>query len=220
LDVASLEADVAALAAQHELFDRLQTRNGSPPLWRREPSFPTVVRLILEQQVSLPSANAAYAKLEQRLGAVDPESLLASTDGELRSDGFSRQKASYVRGVADRIMSGTLDLRDIAADSEDGGARLLEVRGIGPWTVACFLLFVSGDRDVWPTGDRALYVSMTNNLGLGQVPARDQCDEIASGWSPMRSTAARMLWYDYLGGRSYVQDPGAGFIESTGRVLP
>jgi DNA-3-methyladenine glycosylase II len=219
LDLDRLEADVAALAARHELFERLQTRNGSPPLWRREPSFPTVVRLILEQQVSLASANAAFAKLEQRLGIVDPESFLASTDAELRSDGFSRQKAGYVRGVADRILSGTVDLEDIADDPEDGGARLLEVRGIGPWTVACFLLFVSGYRDVWPTGDRALYVSMTNNLGLDQVPARDECDEIASAWSPMRSTAARMLWYDYLGGRSYVPDPGAGFIGSTGRVL-
>ena len=73
---------------------------------------------------------------------------------------------------------------------------------------------------MWPTGDRALYLSMTANLDLDKVPPKDECDEIASAWSPMRSTAARMLWYDYLGGRAYVADPGAGFIESTGRVIP
>jgi DNA-3-methyladenine glycosylase II len=220
LDVDSLDADVEALAADYELFDRLLLRNGSPPLWRRQATFQTIVRLVLEQQVSLASANAAYAKLEQRLGAVDPESFLASTDLDLRTDGFSRQKAGYVRGVADSILSGNLDLVDISEDTESGGARLLAVKGIGPWTVACFLLFVSGDPDVWPTGDRALYVSMTNNLGLGAVPPKEECDAIASEWSPMRSTAARMLWYDYLGGRAYEPDPGAGFIDSAGRVRP
>ena len=111
LDVDSLDADVEALAADYELFDRLLLRNGSPPMWRRQATFQTIVRLVLEQQVSLASANAAYAKLEQRLGAVDPESFLASTDLDLRTDGFSRQKAGYVRGVADSRMPNVVTSR-------------------------------------------------------------------------------------------------------------
>ncbi|MGI9585346.1 MAG: DNA-3-methyladenine glycosylase family protein [Acidimicrobiia bacterium] len=220
MGVDTVDQDAVALAAEHDLFDKLWLRNGSPPLWRREATFATIVRLILEQQVSLASANAAYARLETRVGSVDPESLLASSDADLREDGFSRQKAGYVRGVADSILSGNLDLVDIAQDGEQGGARLREVKGIGPWTAACFLLFVSGERDVWPTGDRALYVSMKNNLGLDAVPPKEVCDDMASAWAPRRSTAARMLWYDYLGGRAYEPDPRAGFIDSAGRVLP
>ncbi len=215
-----LEADVDALASRHDVFRRLRARNGTPPLWRREASFGTLVRFILEQQVSLASANAAFDKLEKRIGSVTPRDVLRSTDIELKSDGFSRQKAGYVRGIADRVLVGELDVEDIADDEVNARTRLLEIRGIGPWTAACFLLFVSGDRDIWPTGDRALYVSMTRNLDLGEVPDRAACDEIAAAWAPVRSTAARMLWHDYLGGPTYVPDTGAGFVEGTGRVHP
>ncbi|MGI9667042.1 MAG: DNA-3-methyladenine glycosylase family protein [Acidimicrobiia bacterium] len=181
-----------------------------PPLWVRQPSFDTLVRLILEQQVSLASANAAFRKLETRTGEVTPEAVLASTDAELRADGFSRQKAGYVRGVGELILSGDFDPEALASIPEPGAA-LLAVRGIGPWTAACFQLFSLGSTDIWPTGDRALYVSMGRNLYEGVVPSKDDADNLAAEWSPHRSTAARMLWHDYLGGRSYVPSPDAGF---------
>ena len=83
---------------------------------------------------------------------------------------------------------------------------------IGPWTSACYRLFVMGEPDVWPTGDRALYVSLARNLGYAHVPSRELSDEIAARWTPHRSAAARMLWHDYLGGRVYTVSPDAGFI--------
>lgn len=213
-----LAADVETLVAEHELFADLFDRNGPPPLWRRRPSFETLVRLILEQQVSLASANAAYGRLESRLGGVTPQGVLASTDAEMKRDGFSRQKAGYVRGIADQIKSGELDPIALVGDPADIMDRLLKIKGIGPWTGSCFLLFVSGDRDTWPTGDRALYVSMATNMDMTDVPDPESGDRIASAWSPVRSTAAKMLWHDYLGGRVYVPNPGAGFIEGTGKV--
>ena len=79
-------------------------------------------------------------------------------------------------------------------------------------------MFVVGDLDVWPPGDRALYVSMARNLGLEEVPHTATADLIAQAWSPHRSTAARMLWHDYLGGRAYVADRDAGFVDETGIV--
>ena len=103
-------------------------------------------------------------------------------------------------------------------DPEDATEALLAVRGVGLWTASCFVLFVNGASDVWPSGDRALYVSMTNVLALGEVPSRDACDAIASSWSPHRSTAARMLWHDYLGGRAWVPTDNAGFSDGTGMV--
>ena len=101
---------------------------------------------------------------------------------------------------------------------DSGQAELLSVTGIGPWTTACYFLFVVGDGDIWPTGDRALYVSMARNLSLDDVPVAAVADAIAKSWSPYRSTAARMLWHDYLGGRGYIEDPNAGFAEETGKV--
>jgi len=137
----------------------------------------------------------------------------------VKTDGFSRQKMGYVRGIADQIMSGELDPVALVGDADETTKRLLQIKGIGPWTASCFLLFVCGDRDVWPTGDRALYVSMARNMDMADVPDPEMGDGIASAWSPMRSTAARMLWHDYLGGRAYVPRSGAGFVGGTGKVL-
>ena len=215
-----LVADAAALSHEFDLFASLLERNGPPPLWRRDPSFETLVRFILEQQVSLASARAAYDRLEGRLGAVTPERLVRSTDDAMKADGFSRQKMGYVRGIAEIMVDGSFDPADLPDDPEAARERLLEIRGIGPWTASCFLLFVCGDRDTWPTGDRALYVSMAKNLGLGEVPNRARGDALARAWAPRRSTAARMLWHDYLGGRSYVPAAGEGFVEGTGKVVP
>lgn len=212
-------ADAEALASRNEAFSTLLSRNGPPPLWRREASFETLVRFILEQQVSLASANAAFKRLDRRVGAVVPERVLESSDADMKSDGFSRQKTGYVRGIAELIVEGAFDPSDLPSDPEAVRDQLLEIKGVGPWTASCFLLFVSGDRDTWPTGDRALYISMARNLELVDVPDRDAGDAIASAWSPWRSTAARMLWHDYLGGKSHVPNPDAGFIEGTSKVL-
>lgn len=211
-DRTRLELEVHALAATHDVFADLLDRNGFPPLWRRQPSFATLVRLVLEQQVSLRSAAAAFGRLASRVGDVTPDAIIASTDEELRADGFSRQKARYVRGIASLVADGALSMAELERDPDTARAVLLSITGIGPWTASCFQLFALGHPDVWPSGDRALYVSMGRNLGRGAVPERDEADAIAEGWMPHRSTAARMLWHDYLGGRSHVDDPAAGFI--------
>jgi DNA-3-methyladenine glycosylase II len=213
-------ADVESLASQFDLFSVLLNRNGPPPLWRREASFATLVRFVLEQHVSLASAQAAFGRLAERLSGVTPEHLLRSSDEELRADGFSRQKIGYVRGIAQIMIDGSFDPGALPDDPDLAVDRLLEIRGIGPWTASCFLLFVHGNRDTWPTGDRALYVSIANNVGLDDVPSREHGDMIAAVWSPWRSTAAKMLWHDYLGGRSHIPAPSSGFLEGTGKVLP
>ncbi len=213
-----LAADVESLSKEHRLFADLFDRNGLPPLWRREVSFSTLVRFILEQQVSLASANAAFRRIDTRLGGLTSEGVLGSTDAQMKADGFSRQKTSYVRGISEQILSGELQVAELTGDPGIVEQRLLDIRGIGPWTASCFLLFVVGERDVWPTGDRALYVSMKRNLALEGVPGRDAGDAIAEAWIPYRSTAAKMLWHDYLGGRSHEPNTDAGFIEGTGKV--
>ncbi len=206
------------LAESHELFAGLLDRNGIPPAWRRPASFGTLVRLILEQQVSLASAKAAYVRLVDFIGEPAPGAFLELSDGELHAIGFSRQKARYGRGIAERIIDGSLDPSRLASAGIEARGELLLIPGIGPWTVACFELFVSGLPDVWPTGDRALYISIARNLKLGDVPDGATCDAIAAQWAPLRSTAARMLWHDYLGGPSYVPDSDTGFIEEAGMV--
>ncbi len=179
----------------------LAERNGVPPLWPREPGFPTMVRLILEQQVSLASADAAFQKLEQSIGRVEPEGFIGLEATELRAIGFSRQKAGYVRGIATGLLDGSIDLNTIGGLNDAAASdRLLDIRGIGPWTAACYLLFALRRSDVWPPGDRALQVSMGRVFDLAAVPSVVESNVRAAAWRPLRSVAARMLWYDYLGG--------------------
>ena len=184
-------------------------RNGTPPLWRRSPGFATLVRLILEQQVSLASGAAAYHRLEARLGEVQPETFLSLDDRELKAIGFSRQKTRYVRLLSQGVLGDEFDLDGVAGlDDEAAMATLQRLVGVGPWTAGTYLLFALGRQDVWPTGDRALVVSLGRALGRATPPSYEEAHEIADGWRPWRSVAARLLWHDYLGGAAY--DP-AGF---------
>ena len=160
-----------------------------------------MVDFILEQQVSLASADAAYGRLEAAIGEVTPQGFLTLDDARLREIGFSRQKAGYGRGLAAGIIDGAVNLQELDSLSDNQVMEILEaIRGVGPWTANCYLLFVLRRADAWPPGDRALQVSMANVLSLDAVPDRDQADAIAEDWRPHRAVAARMLWHDYLGG--------------------
>ena len=208
LDPTTLEAGCAALADRFDALAALYERNGAPPLWRRDPGFPTLVKLILEQQVSLASGAAAYRRLEARLGDVTPDAFLTLGDYELRAAAFSRQKARYVRGLAQALIDDELDLGALATMADDDAeSALTKLAGIGPWTASNYLLFALGRPDVWPTGDRALVVSMSRAFDLADAPSYSEADVMADEWRPWRAVAARMLWHDYLGGPAY--DPAS-----------
>ena len=100
---ATLDEAVEQLVAADSRFDALYELNGVPPLWKRAEGYATLVKIILEQQVSLDSAAAAFTKLEEAVGEVTPSTFRTLDDAELKLIGFSRQKATYCRGLASRI---------------------------------------------------------------------------------------------------------------------
>src|SRR5690349_611687 len=114
---------------------------GPPPLWDREPGFPTLVHIILEQQVSLASAKACFDKLLARLGEVTPDSLLTLTDAELKFVGFSRQKTAYARNLSEAILERRIDLEGLhhLPDAE-AKFELTKLKGVGEWTSDIYLL--------------------------------------------------------------------------------
>lgn len=124
---------------------------------------------------------------------------LGLDDATLKDIGFSRQKAGYCRGLAEAVVGGSFDLGALAS-MEDDSARgyLAAIRGVGPWTAEVYLLFALRRPDAWPTGDRALVVSMAESLPLDAVPTYAEAGGIARSWSPWRSVAARILWHAYL----------------------
>src|SRR5712691_3765193 len=105
----TLAEGVAELARRDPHLAAVVARHGAPPLWDRPPGFVTLVQIILEQQVSLASGRAAYARLEKVAGAVNPELIAALDDAALQRAGLTRQKASYIRGLAQAILAGEFD---------------------------------------------------------------------------------------------------------------
>jgi DNA-3-methyladenine glycosylase II len=186
-------------------------RYGLPPLWDRVPGFGTLVHIILEQQVSLASAKAAYDRLLAATDPLTPETFLRHSDAELLAIGFSRQKARYCRALAAAIMDGTLDLDALEAIDDDGVHAALEaVPGIGRWTSTIYLLMVLGRPDVWPTGDIALATAVAEAKGLPARPDPQALMELGEAWRPWRSVAARLFWHDYLARRRRVDGTGVG----------
>ena len=202
LDVAALHAGVRELAARDADLAAIVERYGPPPLWDRQPGFPTLLHIVLEQQVSLASARAAFDRL---LDATDPltsAAFLALSDDELLRIGFSRQKARYGRAIAVALEDGSLDLDGLGDRPDADVVAVLEsMPGIGPWTSSIYLLMVLGRPDVWPVADIALAESVRVVKRLELRPGPDEMTGIGDSWRPLRSVAARLLWHDYLARR-------------------
>jgi DNA-3-methyladenine glycosylase II len=202
LTAASLAISVDWLAARDPHLAGIVQRFGPPPLWDRAPGFATLLHIILEQQVSLASAQAAFDRLRLAADPLTPERFLELTDAELLTIGFSRQKARYVRALATALADGTLDLDGLRLlDDETAQRTLVALPGIGQWTATIYLLMVLGRPDVWPVGDIALAQAVAEVKRLERRPGPLEMAELGEVWRPWRSVAARLFWHDYLSRR-------------------
>lgn len=192
-----LERAALALAASDPVLGASVERFGPPPLWAREPTYATLVHLILEQQVSLASAQAAFDRLRAVLGEVTPAGVLALDDQQMRAVGFSRQKTGYARTLAGAMLDG-FDLAALASLTDDGVRdALMQHRGIGRWTADIYLMMCLLRPDVWPRGDLALRTAAAEVAGSAK-PTDAELAETAERWRPHRAVAARILWHHYL----------------------
>jgi DNA-3-methyladenine glycosylase II len=155
--------------------------------------------MILEQQVSLASARAAFNRLGEVLGEITPTSFLQLDDATLRAVGFSRQKTGYGRHLAEAIVGGRFDPDALTSASDDEvRAELVKLKGIGPWTAEIYLLMVLCRPDAWPVHDLALAVAAQQVKHLAERPGPEHLVTMAEPWRPWRAVAARILWHHYL----------------------
>ena len=170
---------------------------GDSGLLRRQPGFASLLRIIIEQQVSVASANAIWGRLQDKVSLV-PEDMLQVEDATFREVGFSRQKTQYARALATEIVEGRLDLEALQHMSEaDATSALVRVKGIGRWTAEIYLMFVLGRPDVWPAGDLVLQYAVRDLFDLGDRPKEKEMDALSEPWRPWRSVAARLFWHSY-----------------------
>lgn len=174
-------------------------QHGLPPMWVRPNTFQTMVLFILEQQVSLASAYAAFKKLKDKIGYVTPAKILALTDAELRACYFSRQKIIYVRELADAVQKKRISLKQLSLlpDEEVRGQMIL-LKGIGHWTIDVYLMHALQRTDLFPLGDIALVNSLKEVKQLPKDISKEKMLAIAEPWRPYRTIAAMILWHAYI----------------------
>ncbi len=172
---------------------------GYPPVWNRPPGFATLIHIILEQQVSLASAKAAFIKLQDHIGDINPQNLLRLDDAEMKACYFSRQKTIYARDLANAILTEKVNLDQLnELEEEKIRAHLKQIKGIGDWTVDIYLLFVLKRCDIFPLGDLAMVNALKVVKRLEGRATKDELLALAEQWRPYRSVATYLLWHYYI----------------------
>jgi DNA-3-methyladenine glycosylase II len=178
-------------------------RKGRP---EREDHYGALVRAITGQQLSVLAARAIYGRLTARFDdrPPTPAEILADDPEELRAAaGLSRAKVSYLRSLAEHVLSGELELERLNELSDDDAiAELVAVKGLGAWTAHMFLMFHLERPDVLPVGDLGIRRAMERAYGLDGLPDATMMEAIAAPWRPQRTLACRYLW------RSLDNEPG------------
>jgi DNA-3-methyladenine glycosylase II len=195
---ADLKAGVTALTRGCRRMAQIYALAGEPPLRRRPAGFKGLSRIIVSQQLSVASAGATWRRLEAQVEPFTAASLLGLSDRDLSRAGLSVAKIATLRGLATAVEGGSLDLEALAKEPEGAiHANLTALKGVGAWTADIYILFCLARADAWSPGDLALQHAVRDAFNLEARPSQQQMTEIAEGWRPWRSVAARMLWSYY-----------------------
>ncbi|MEZ5647762.1 MAG: hypothetical protein R3E60_02195 [Alphaproteobacteria bacterium] len=189
-DVAARDPDLAKAIA----------RVGLPSARGRMPGFPTLLRVIVSQQLSTKAAATIYGRLIAKVKSEEPkpEAVLRLSITELRGIGLSERKASYAHGLAKAVIDGTLNFDRLAEMGvEEAVTTISSLRGFGRWSAEMYLLFALGHTDVWPVDDLAVVVAVQRLKGLRQRPDKKRMEKIGKAWRPYRGCVAIFLWHYY-----------------------
>jgi DNA-3-methyladenine glycosylase II len=161
--------------------------------------FQSLVRAIAHQQLTGKAANTILQRFFALYGEgrfPEPAELLGTPVSSLRLAGFSRAKAAALHDLAARTLDGTVPPRRGLSrlTDEEIIERLVQVRGVGRWTVEMFLMFTLGRPDVLPVDDYGVRSGYRIAYGLAEMPRPRELAELGRRWAPYRSTAAWYLW--------------------------
>lgn len=176
----------------------LKSKNGKISLFNRPSGFIGLINLIVEQQLSVASAKAIFNRLKESIKPFSARQILKTEAQVLKDAGLSKQKIKYCYGIAKACTSGTLNFSSLHKKSnEEIKLELLNLKGIGEWTVQCYLLGCLSRIDAWPASDLGLQIAIQRIKGLKNRPKKLTTEEIAEAWKPYRSVAALILWSSY-----------------------
>lgn len=195
---ADLDAAIDELVRIDPRLVAIREITGAPLLRRHKPSFSGFARIVCGQQLSVASAAAIWARLVNEFGDLDHHHFRDADSTRLGGLGLSAGKIRTLKGAAQAVVDGRLDLSALAsAEVEDAHGSLTALHGVGPWTADIYLLFCLGHGDAWPAGDLALQEAVRFGLGMSVRPGHKSMIEIARIWRPLRGVAAHLWWAYY-----------------------
>ncbi|RSK31723.1 DNA-3-methyladenine glycosylase family protein [Hymenobacter metallilatus] len=165
-----------------------------------EDLYLALLRAIVGQQISTKAAAAIWRKVQALFppdGYPEPAALLLLTDEDLRAAGISRQKAGYLRAIAEFAQRDQLDHAHLSQLSDDEFTRhLTQIKGVGRWTAQMLQMFPLNQPDVFPEGDLGIQNAMRRHYNLPETGRAllKRMTELAEPWRPYRTLASKYLW--------------------------
>jgi DNA-3-methyladenine glycosylase II len=193
------DLDIALKALKKDKrFAALIKKHGVPDLKRKGKPFQALTRAIIGQQVSGAAARTIYARflsLFPKGQFPTPESVGKLSLEQMRAAGLSGQKSSYIKDLAEKFSDGTIRHRSLhRMTTEELIPHLVQVKGVGVWTVHMFLIFTLNRPDVLPTGDLGIRKGFQVVYGLKDLPEHVHMEKLAKEWRPYASIASWYLW--------------------------
>ena len=191
-----MDEALVVLTQKDEVLKGIISEFGFPIIQKREGGFASMCHIILEQQVSIASAKAAYEKLVNLVGEVDPFTIHNATDEDLRSCGISRQKTIYLKDVAQRVIRKELSFSSLPMKTEQQiRNELIQIKGVGNWSIDVYLMFCMQSQDIIPLGDIAIKNTL---IELYNCQSEEEMLAVSSNWKPYRTLASFIIWHYYL----------------------
>ena len=191
-----MDEALVVLTQKDEVLKGIISEFGLPIIQKRKEGFASMCHIILEQQVSIASAKAAYEKLVNLVGKVDPFTIYNATDEAVRTCGISRQKTLYLKDLAQRVISKELDFSSLPMKSEQQIRKeLIQIKGVGNWSIDVYLMFCMQSQDIIPLGDIAIKNTL---MELYNCQSEEEMLAISFNWKPFRTLASFIIWHYYL----------------------
>ena len=185
---------VEYLKSNDSILSRVIDENLRPFLSPNGDVGNTLIKSIVGQQISVKAADSVWRKMTGLLGTVIPENIVSCDLQDLRGCGLSMRKSEYILDFSRLWVDSLSDLDWFSMDGEDVRSRLLELRGVGPWTVDMVMIFALGQPDILPLGDIGLIRAIEKTYAGGSNLGVEEILDISTGWSPYRTVATWYLW--------------------------
>ena len=157
--------------------------------------FHTLLKSIIGQQISVSAANSIQKKFFSIKKKIDPKNVIKINDVNLKNIGLSKQKILYIKNISYFFIHNKNFIKNIKNyDEYEIRNHLIEVKGIGPWTVDMFLIFGLGKSNIFPKGDlgflKAISISYKKKLPIEEK----ELNKLFKNWSPYNTVATWYLW--------------------------